>query len=242
MSPRSPSHLSVLTVDRQIKQPYCRLSCPVDNLSQFDNPVAGRHPAVSRFHTHFYRIIRALEVSPTVSYIVDSNTRFLYTNPAWDCFAESNGAPQLVHEAMIGTNLFDCIPNVLKAFYSDAFAQVLKNQGIWEHSYECSSPELFRKYRMRIHLLKGRNWFLLTNPLIFERAHERANKASRRIYFEEGVVMMCAHCRCSRRVGNPDKWDFVPAHLRLKGLDLVKVSHGLCSICQAYFHPTLAFA
>jgi hypothetical protein len=51
---------------------------------------------------------------------------------------------------------------------------------------------------------------------------------------------MCAHCRCSLRRGRQDQWDFVPEHLELKGMALLKVSHGLCPVCQIYFYPNLA--
>jgi len=80
-----------------------------------------------------------------VSYILDSRHRFIYCNPACDCFARSNGAPQLAGEALIGFDLFDAIPEALCAVYSEAFQQVLTGRSVWEKSYECSSPTLFRK-------------------------------------------------------------------------------------------------
>src|SRR5215469_11900865 len=76
-------------------------------------------PPVSR--SIFFRIIQALERSPSVSYILDAQQRFLYCNPAWDKFASSNGAPELTGETMVGFRLFDAIPDALKDFYSHAF-------------------------------------------------------------------------------------------------------------------------
>jgi hypothetical protein len=89
-----------------------------------------------------------------------------------------------VRETVIGTNLFDFIPHVSNAFYLRAFAQGLSSQKTLECSYECSSPDLLRKYRRRIHLLKNRNWFLLTNPLILERPHAKVARSSRRSLFQ----------------------------------------------------------
>ena len=191
-------------------------------------------------HTRFFRVIQALETSPAVSYILDSGHRFIYCNPAWDCFARSNGAPQLAGEAVIGFDLFDAIPEVLCAVYSEAFQQVLAGKIVWEKSYECSTPTLFRKYRMRIHFWKSRSWFLITNPLVIERPHTNSVEATPNTYFNtNGLLMMCVHCRCSKRVGNPDQWDFVPEHLNLTREASLSVTHGLCPVCLVHFYPDL---
>ena len=51
-----------------------------------------------------------------------------------------------------------------------------------------------------------------------------------------GFVSICAHCRCAKRVDNPDQWDFVPQYLQLRPESTPKVSHGLCPVCRAYFY------
>ncbi len=187
-------------------------------------------------HGHLSRIMQALQRSAAVSYIVDSQYHILYCNPAWNGFARSNGAPQLTSDEVVGLALFDVIPDVLKAVYADAFQQVLSTGRVWEQPYECSSPTVFRMYRMRIHLLKPQDWLAVTNPLVVERSHPRTAPADPNTYVDgNGLVTMCAHCRCSRRVDNPDQWDFVPDYLQPK-LAAVKVSHGLCPVCRAYFY------
>jgi hypothetical protein len=186
---------------------------------------------------HFSRIMRALQRSAAVSYILDSRCRVMYCNPAWNRFARSNGAPQLTSEAVVGSDLFDAIPEVLRAGYSDAFRHVLSTRRVWEQSYECSSPTLFRMFRMRIHLLKPQDWFIVTNSLIVERSHARTATADPNTYVDaNGLVTTCAHCRCSRRVDSPDQWDFVPEYLQPRLESAVKVSHGLCPVCRAYFY------
>ena len=163
--------------------------------------------------------------------------RIIQCNPAWDSFAVMNGAPRLAGENVIGLNIFEVVPDVLKKFYCDAFAQALK-QGVWEISYQCSSPDLFRKYRMRVHALTNRAWLMVTNPLVYESPHHKVATADSKLYVKpNGLVMMCAHCRCSQRVDLPDQWDFVPDYLRLKGQASLIVSHGFCPVCYAYFYP-----
>lgn len=193
--------------------------------------------AVSVERGHLSRIMQALDRSPAVSYILDSQFRIMYCNPAWNRFARSNGAPRLAGDLVMGSDLFDAIPDVLKPAYSDAFRQVLSTGLVWEQSYECSSPTLFRVFRMRIHLLKPRHWFVVTNTLVVERPHGGTAMADANTYVDaNGFVTVCAHCRCAKRVDNPDQWDFVPQYLQLRLESTPKVSHGLCPVCRAYFY------
>jgi hypothetical protein len=191
----------------------------------------------SMVHGHLSRIMQALERSAAVSYILDSQFRIMYCNPAWNSFARSNGAPQLTSNAVAGFDLFDAIPDVLRAVYSYAFQHVLSTGRVWEQSYECSGPTLFRMFRMRIHLLKPQNWFAVTNALVVERSHARMGTADPNTYVDaNGLITNCAHCRWSKRVGCPDQWDFVPEYLQPRLDSAVKVSHGLCPVCRAYFY------
>jgi len=193
--------------------------------------------ATRMVHGHLSRIMYTLQRSPAVCYVLDSELRILYCNPAWNDFARLNGAPQLTSDAVIGFDLFDAIPEGLRALYSEAFQQVLRTGRVWEQSYECSSPTVFRIFRMRIHLLKSQNWFIITNPLLVERPHTKAAPSDTKTYVNaDGFLTMCAHCRCSRRLDDPGQWDFVPDYLQLSPQSPVKVSHGLCPVCRAYFY------
>ncbi len=200
-------------------------------------PTASSSGAARIVHGHLSRIMQALQRSAIVSYVLDSQFRIMYCNPAWNRFARLNGAPQLTSDAVVGFDLFNAIPEVLQSAYADAFRQVLSTGKVWEQSYECSSPTIFREFRMRVHLLKPQDWFIVTNPLKFERPHARTATADANTYVNaNGFVTMCAHCRCSMRLDNPDQWDFVPEYLQLSSVCAVRVSHGLCPICRAYFY------
>jgi hypothetical protein len=132
------------------------------------------------------------------------------------------------------------VPAVLNAFYSEAFQQVRSSGCIWQGTYQCSRPTRFRAYRMRIHLLRRRNWFLVTNPLFIERPQKKLAQADPKRYVDSsGLINMSIHCRCSRRVDMPGQWDFVPAYLRLRGRASLELTHGFCPTCHAYFYPNL---
>jgi hypothetical protein len=180
-------------------------------------------------------IVSVLDKTAAVSYVLDSDQRFEYCNPAWDRFARDNGAPDLSGKTVLGTALFAAIPDVLRLFYSGLLEQVRRTGLVWQHVYECSSPEKFRKFRMRTHLLHS-NRLLVTNTLVVEKAHLTPAEDNRDAYAcADGTILMCAHCRCSRRIDKAGQWDFVPAHLAISA-PLLRVSHGLCPICRAYFY------
>ncbi len=186
---------------------------------------------------HLSSIMKALDRSPAVSYILDSQFRIMYCNPAWSRFATLNGAPRLAGGLAVGSALFDAIPDVLKPAYSDAFGEVLSTGQVWAQSYECSSPTLFRVFRMRIHLLKPRNWFVVTNTLVVESPHRETATADASAHVDaNGFITICAHCRCTKRIEDPNQWDFVPQYLQLSLESIPKVSHGLCPVCRAYFY------
>ncbi len=184
----------------------------------------------------FQHAVEIIDKSAAVGYVLDSDLRFAFCNPAWDKFALENGAPQLAQGRSLGSDYFAVIPPVLRPFYSDILEQVRRTALVWQHVYECSSPEQFRKFRMRTHLINC-GWVLVTNTLVIERPHANPWHAESDVYKrDDGFITMCAHCRCSRRVNNPAQWDFVPAHVRDSPVRL-RVSHGLCPVCRAYFYP-----
>jgi PAS fold len=187
---------------------------------------------------HLSRIMQALDRSSAVAYMLNSEFRIMYVNPAWNRFAEANGASKLISQSVIGSDLFALMTEVLRPFYSDAFRQVMATGRVWEKTYECSSSTLFRMFRMRIHLVKPQDWFAVTNALVVERSHTRVMwRGNPNEYMDaNGFVTVCAHCRCTRHVNNLDRWDFVPEYVEPALNYAAKVSHGLCPVCCAYFY------
>jgi hypothetical protein len=123
-----------------------------------------------------------------VSYILNSQCRFICCNPVWDSFARSNDAPELATESVIGSDLFEAIPEILRSVYSDAFRKVLSTGEVWEQSYDCSSPAMLRMFRMRIHLLRPQKWFLVTNTLLFEGSHGKVGEPDPKTYVDRDGI------------------------------------------------------
>lgn len=180
-------------------------------------------------------ILQALNQSSVVSYVVDSNLCLAYCNPAWDRFAVENSAPELARATLLGTDLRSVLGKDLRPFYLQAFEQVAHSGTVWDCLYECSSPQLFRKFQMRIHPLRPEGWYLVTNTLVIEKPHTATVTSGLEGYVNcDGQITVCSHCRSSRHADRPEQWDFVPVHLER---NLANISHGLCPICLEYFYP-----
>jgi hypothetical protein len=193
------------------------------------------HYSLDLSRTALGDIVGALEQSPMVSYILDANLRVAYCNPAWNRFAAENAAPELAGAGALGIDLRQILGDGLRPFYMHAFAQAKKSGEVRECLYECSSPHAFRKFQMRIHPLQDERCYLITNSLVIERPHTEPVTVGLAGYLNtRGMIAMCSHCRCCRRVLPPERWDFVPAYL---GREVTNISHGLCPVCLQYFYP-----
>ena len=179
--------------------------------------------------------IDTVEQSPQVSFILDASLRLAYRNQAWNRFAQDNGAPELAEAGVIGTDLRSVIGNDLRPFYLHAFETVAREKTVWQCFYECSSPDVFRKFQMRVHPLARSGWYLVINNLVNEHPHSAPIVGGLHDYVNsDGMITICMHCRCSRRATPPERWDFVPAYL---DRTLTHVTHGLCPLCLEYFYP-----
>jgi hypothetical protein len=183
--------------------------------------------------------IENLEADPSIIYLLQPDLRIIYCNKAWDRFATQNGGVGLERIAILGTCILDVIPEPLQSFFANGFAEARKKGQPWEHDYECSSPELFRLFHMRV-LPLANSYFLVENSLRVERPHgsdRQTMPANAALYVSaEGILTMCSHCRRTRRIDTAEglAWDWVPAFLvDPPGF----VSHGLCRNCRAFFYP-----
>jgi hypothetical protein len=169
----------------------------------------------------------ALGSTANVTYIVADDWRITRTNDAWHSFARLNGGARWE----TGASLIDVIPPALLPFYQSGFARASESGDRWEHDYECSSPELFRRFRMLAYPF-GQS-FLITHSLLVETPHPSALFRASAAYEREGFITMCAHCRRVRTASGPERWDWVPDYLRA---DQSRTTHGLCSGCFTYYY------
>ena len=163
----------------------------------------------------------------TTIYGLGPNLTLAYVNPAWATFARANGGDADLAERPLGRSLESAIPPILRIFYLDALAQLVPG-AIWEHIYECSSPTVLRKFRMRCGALAEPGYVVVSNQLLVE---QPAPEAAR--YDHSGMLTQCAHCRRIRH--RSGRWDWVPEMIEHPP---AAVSHGLCPPCFEYHYPT----
>lgn len=175
----------------------------------------------------------ALESSANVSYVLSPELRVVRWNDAWTRFAFANGGAAFVTRWQPHTSLLEVIPAVLQPFYISAYDRAVATQEPWEHDYECSSPETFRKYRM-ISYPFGRA-FVVTHSLLVEHPHPDRDVAPRAASYEvNGIVTMCSHCRRVKPADiTDDRWDWLP---RFVSNMPSNVEHALCGPCMRYHY------
>jgi hypothetical protein len=183
--------------------------------------------------------IHDLQVDRSIIYILDAGLRIVFCNWSWDRFAFQNGGVHQDHLSVLGRSVMDVTPESLHRFYSNIYFEARRTGRPSEHDFQCSSPEMFRLFHMRV-LPLGGSYLCIENSLSIERPHTRdfdgMRATSGRYLDDNGIVVMCCHCRRTRRIraiGSP-KWDWVPEFLVSPP---GAVSHGLCQICRGYFYP-----
>jgi hypothetical protein len=179
----------------------------------------------------------ALEFDRSVIFVLDAKLRIVYCNRAWDTFARENDGYSNSRAWVLGTSWISVIPDPLKKFYSDGIAEIHRSGTVWEHDFECSSPESYRRLHMRVLPLPEFH-LLFESSVRVETGHPQDPETDVENFTyvnQYGVVTMCSHCRRARRA-DPDQhkfWDFIPRFARKTPH---MVSHGLCPNCCAYFY------
>ncbi len=182
--------------------------------------------------------LASLEASPDIICVLDADLRILYCNPTWDRFASENDGHTCHAAAVINTPLLERIPDPLARFFRAAFDAVLSSGEPFDFDYECSSALTFRIFRMRILPIRGAGEFMVVHSLRVERPHDRAAVHPDDVRFRapNGLIVMCCHCRRTRRLSEPAVWDWVPDYVAQPP---TPVSTGICSACFAYFYPEI---
>jgi PAS domain-containing protein len=182
--------------------------------------------------------LEELESEQSIVYLLDSDLRIVYCNPAWDQFAAENHGDALEWKKPRGTPLLEAIADPLRPFYAEGFRRVAETGEVWEHDFECSSSELYRRYHMQVKPLEATGGFLIINSLLVETPHGADRQAMPEVDTlyrgREDIVTMCCHCRRTQRSDGSQTWDWVPRYLEAPPQ---RVSHGLCASCSAYFYP-----
>lgn len=176
--------------------------------------------------------LKAFAGDSATIYLLDSQLRILYCNAGWDQFAEQNGGVGLRSTDQVGRPVLEAIPLPLRSFYQAGYKKVLEQGETWGHDYECSSPTLYRKFRMLVTPVASLTGALVVNSLIVETPFPEKGMAARNHTDANGIITMCCHCRRTRRADANPVWDWVPS---LVAEPPRNISHGLCKPCLGVY-------
>ena len=168
-------------------------------------------------------------------YGIFSDGRLALTNSAWDRFAAENGAPEVPRTWPIGRNIYEAIPSELQPFYREGWEWTAESGHPWSHSYDCSSANDYRRYRMTSYPVGGTAGVLVVNSLVAEAPWPAGTPAtpSRGEYRQaDGSTVQCSHCRRSLHIAS-GRWDWVPEWVQ-RWPDEARST--LCDTCTGYHY------
>jgi hypothetical protein len=187
-------------------------------------------PLPPGFADHFTTEALAKESSTLVA--VDPHGKILWTNPAWQRFAQENAGHDVLTRYGVGSSYYDGIGTELRDYYVSAFHDALAQRQVFEQDYECSSPDLQRLMRLRVLPIPD-SGLLLEHTCVAELAHPDAGASAveERYLNTHGVIVQCSNCRRIRRKEEP-VWDWVPTWVSSPH---AAISHGLCAVCTGFY-------
>jgi hypothetical protein len=178
----------------------------------------------------------AVESSPHACFCLTESLDICYCNSAWDRFARENGGtPNVLAASVLHKPFLQFVPEALRANFEELFHRVRALGRLQSLDYECSSAKVFRIYRMQVYPLKPGSGFVAINSLRVVHPHTRkVCEPDDAIYkCKLGLIHMCANCRRTRRNGDPEIWDWVPAYVERPRPEM---THTICPFCREYYY------
>ncbi len=169
------------------------------------------------------------------------DARIALLNTGWQRFAHENAGAKVLERWPLGSDFLSGISGVLRDYYAEAFARVVRTQQPWEHSYDCHSPTTGRQFRLRaLPLADGAlllvHSLVVSFPAWFDGAHPPRLDSLDRYVAADGIIRQCCNCRRTQRAVSPLSWDWIP---ELVAHPPRNVSHGICMTCMKQVYPDL---
>ncbi|PIQ24172.1 hypothetical protein COW36_10145 [bacterium (Candidatus Blackallbacteria) CG17_big_fil_post_rev_8_21_14_2_50_48_46] len=195
---------------------------------------------MEKLDPHFARLLRfhpkqSLNTTENTIYGLWPDFSLAYLNPGWFRFAaENKGEPQISETWGLGRSIFEAIPKELKIFYQSHYQTCLESGTLWQHSYECSSPEICRELIQFVYPLGKREGLLLIHSSHLSQKHkDKAHRPLHQAYRDpNGLLHQCAVCRRVRNQQATERWDWVSDWVRQTP---EKTSHTYCAGCYGHY-------
>lgn len=201
------------------------------------------------FYENFAKLLdaypaRELSSKPGSVYGIDAEFRLACANPAWFTFARDNNGEPEISSSWGGRSILEAMPPVVRDFYEQNYRTCLATGKKWQHEYECSSPERYRRFHQVAYPLTGGKGLLLVNAQVIEVPHSkdrvRPENTELAHYLDpNGFICQCAHCRRVKNfsVTTPQRWDWIPEWVNRCPPN---TSHSFCPSCYGHYYGSRA--
>ena len=181
-------------------------------------------------------LLAALEAEHGSAYLLRTDLSVQYVNEGFKRFARENGAPGLERGWESNFPITAYFQPPLGDLFKAKLFRVLDRGVAWNHSYECSSRGIYRKFNMHVQATAEGDGLIVVHSLSVEAAFADVpaeTEALASLYTDaRGLIVQC--CSCGR-VLQPtcETWHWAPG---LVGAGRRNVSHGICSTCDVQYY------
>lgn len=174
-------------------------------------------------------------------YVVDRHYTLVDFNDGYRAFAIANDGADILTRWPIGSNILSSIPDIIRNDIKRMYDQVLANNTIVEHEYDCHSPTVFRRFKMRI--LPFMDGFVLHEHCLIESselrgAYELTDSEVQSGYIDiNGIVHQCCHCRRIQSNVDVNNWVWVVTLIERDNSFSSNISHSICPVCMLHYYP-----
>ncbi len=169
-----------------------------------------------------------------LSYRINGNEVITAIEGCWDAFARTNGAPELLQQRVIGTELMQHISGSgTRQLYRELIALVRRESGReFRFPFRCDSPELRRYLQMTVHSPDGQT-VVFSSHLLREEPRAYQGLLDRQTQYSGSLVVMCSWCKRVRI--SETHWVELEEGIEQLGLmnggPYPRISHGICPSC-----------
>lgn len=177
---------------------------------------------------------RVIAASHATIYVLDRLLAIRAYNDAYVRFGTANGCPDIGRSHGIGCRLIAVLPAAAAEIYVPAYLRAMETGTPFEHDYECSSAQVFRRYQQTAYPLRDGLGLVVANHLVYEAPHAWRPQATGPRHFDrDGWLAQCACCRRLRDSSHPEKWDWVPAVVETPH---PRTTHTYCLNCLNFYY------
>ena len=170
-------------------------------------------------------------------FVLDEELAIRACNAAYLRFGETNGCTGIESRFGLGCRLTQVLPHAVCDIYLPIYLKALESGARVDHDYECSSPQVFRRYHQTVYPLRERRGLIVSNHLVYEVPHSWKASAKKPGHFDaDGWLSQCACCRKVKDRSRPENWDWVPAFVESPH---PRTTHTYCLTCLDFYYGHL---